>query len=188
MKNHPTNMQVLTTALMGFLLLTGIPVANAASTDPAIKPEGPAITVSMTAYNAVPEQTSSHPNVTASGAFSDPAIVVARSVDLARKLPYGTVIAIEAASSSPTCGYGVVKHLIGYRVIADAMNSKWRNKIDVLLPLHDKKVSGNPANTLGHCRNVTIRVVGHVDVNDMPTSQKELADAIAADGDLASAQ
>src|SRR5271154_3048531 len=126
-------MQVLTSALMGLLFMTGAATADASSTTPV----GPSYSVDMTAYNAVPEQTSSHPNITASGAFSDPDVVAARSQDLGTELPFGTVIEVDAATSSPNCGYNVVGQQIGLRVIADAMNIKMHNRIDILLPLNE---------------------------------------------------
>jgi len=140
--------------------------------------------VAMTGYNAVPEQTDSEPNVTASGAFSNPDIVAARSVDLADELPFGTVIEIvpSTATSTPNCGLSVVGPFLGFRVVADSMNARKRNQIDILFDSDvSARVGGkrmNPAITLGKCSNVSIRVVGHVDVKKMPKSQIELMAAI----------
>ena len=136
-------------------------------------------TVSMTAYNAVPAQTDGDPFVTASGAWTNPEIVAARSQDLASELPFGTVIKIErAAADSPRCQFGKVEHLIGYRVIADTMHSRWTSKIDILLDQTDTVTVGavemNPARVIGVCGGVTITVVGSVDINDMPETQEEL--------------
>jgi 3D (Asp-Asp-Asp) domain-containing protein len=95
----------------------------------------------MTAYNAVPEQTDGDPFTTASGAFSNPEVVAARSVDLKEELPFGTVIQIVPdASSSPSCGIGMVKEQLGYRVIADSMHPRKRNQVDILLN-HENKVT-----------------------------------------------
>lgn len=189
MKNKPTNMQVLTTALMGFLLLIGTPTADAATSSPVVKSERPALSVYMTGYNAVPGQTDGDPLTTASGAYSDPNIVAARSVDLAGKLPFGTVIAIDSASNSPSCGYGAVGHLIGLRVIADSMNPKMHNKVDILFP-QSTQVGGkseNPALVLGKCK-VSVRIVGHVSIANIPKSQTQLASAISENDNLATAQ
>ncbi len=172
---------------MGLLFMTGAATADASS----MTLVEPSYTVDMTAYNAVPEQTSSHPNITASGAFSDPYIVAARSQDLASQLPFGTVIEVDAASSSPTCGYNVVGKQIGLRVVADAMNVKMHNRIDILLPLNEITQNGgteNPAIILGICKRVTIHVVGHVDIATIPKTQAQLVAALQASSDVASAQ
>jgi 3D (Asp-Asp-Asp) domain-containing protein len=175
---------LLNTALTGLFLLTGTGVANSASiasSAPATAPES--YSVSMTAYNAVASQTDDDPLETASGAYSDPVIVAARSVDLADELPYGTVIDVEpSATSSPSCGLPLVQGLVGLRVIADSMNARMRNKVDILLPndatvsLHGEEVSA--ARVLGLCKDITVRVVGHIDTSNMPKSQAQLAQMI----------
>ncbi len=135
--------------------------------------------VSMTAYNAVSAQTDGDPSTTASGAWSNPEVVAARSQDLGAELPFGTVIKIErAAADTPRCRFSEVEHLIGYRVIADTMHSRWTDKIDVLFDAADTvSVAGtemNPSRVFGVCGQVTVTVVGHVDINDMPATQAEL--------------
>jgi 3D (Asp-Asp-Asp) domain-containing protein len=178
---------IFTTALMGLFVLSA---AGSATTTPIVAV--PTYSVSMTAYNAVPGQTDDSPLVTASGAYSDPNIVAARSVDLASELPFGTVIDIEpSATSSPTCGFSLVQNLIGLRVIADSMNEHMHNKIDVLLP-SDATVSFgarqiNAALALGICHDVIIHVVGHISIANMPHTQSELADMIGQ-GSLAVAK
>jgi 3D (Asp-Asp-Asp) domain-containing protein len=136
----------------------------------------------MTGYNAVVGQTDEDPTTTASGAFSNPDIVAARSVDLADELPYGTVIAITAASSTRTCGLSLIEDKIGLRVIADSMHPRMKNKVDVMLNEKDtilaKGKQMNPALILGMCKNVQIAVVGSIDIRHMPKTQEELADAI----------
>ncbi|HEX7651721.1 MAG TPA: hypothetical protein VF439_03340 [Candidatus Paceibacterota bacterium] len=138
----------------------------------------------MTAYNAVPGQTDSDPTTTASGAYSNPEIVAARSQDLASELPYGTVIRVEAATTTPNCGYNAVAGQVGYRVIADAMNARMKNRIDILLNQDQTvNVGGkqlNPSRALGLCKGVSISVVGHIDVNDMPQTQDELLKMLEA--------
>ncbi|CAN5689459.1 hypothetical protein BH11PAT2_BH11PAT2_04330 [soil metagenome] len=138
------------------------------------------LTVKLTAYNAVPEQTDNNPFTTASGAFSNPEVVAARSGDLASKLPYGTVIAItREGADTPSCNYSPVESQIGYRVIADAMNPRISNTVDVLLDQNNKVQVGarmyNPGIALGKCGEVSIRVIGKMAVKDIPATQAELA-------------
>lgn len=192
-----------TAAVTGaFLLHSFIPMAfalenNYVEETPA-QPIYPSYSVSMTAYNAVPEQTDSTPNRTSIGAYTNPDIIAARSVDLADELPYGTVIEIVPVSTSTPfdhkCGRALVEDQIGLRVIADSMNSRMRNKIDLLMDMSDKvKVSGkmiNPARVFGVCKNVEIRVVGRIETKKMPKTQDELKLAletrnIAVDANLA---
>jgi 3D (Asp-Asp-Asp) domain-containing protein len=137
----------------------------------------------MTAYNAVPEQTDSDPSETASGAYSNPQVVAARSQDLSDVLPFGTVIELDGShisSSDDNCGYDVVAHRIGYRVIADTMNARYTKRVDILFDTNAvyktaDKGDMNAADILGICKGVTIRVVGHVNINHMPKTQTELA-------------
>lgn len=159
-------------------LTQAMPVAEALADAPALTR-----TVKLTAYNAVPEQTDSTPFSTASGAYSNPEIVAARSRDLAEEFPFGTVIALEAPVKSNNCGFGAVEHLIGYRVIADTMHERMTNKIDVLFDAEDTVMIGvngqgkkatNPARALGIC-TVTARAVGKISIKDIPETQAELA-------------
>lgn len=191
MKSKPPSVRVLIAALVAVFVA---PVTAGAGGSPQELASDAAVvpiyTVSMTAYNAVPEQTSSHPNVTASGAFSNTSIVAARSQDLGSELPFGTVIEIDSATSSPTCGYGAVGSLIGYRVIADTMNAEWHDKIDILMP-QKTTVAGkasNPARVLGLCHDVSIKVVGHIDVSNMPQNQAQLASSIHSSDEVAIAK
>lgn len=145
-----------------------------------LAPVATSLTTKLTAYNAVPGQTDNNPFTTAIGAFSNPEVVAARSSDLATKLPYGTVIAIERSyPDSGACGFARVEHQIGYRVIADAMNPRIVNTVDVLLDQHDTvNYNGyqiNPGRALGRCSDVTIRVIGRIAVKDIPATQTELA-------------
>jgi 3D (Asp-Asp-Asp) domain-containing protein len=179
-------MQVFSAALMGLLFMTGVASADASTTPPL-----PTYAVAMTAYNAVASQTDGSPDITASGAFSDPNIMAARSEDLSDELPFGTVIAIEAATSSPSCGYNKVGQLIGLRVIADAMNPKMKNKVDIMFPQKVTTASGkteNPAIVLGICKDVTIQVVGYVDPSNIPQTQGELATLLDQSSGLAVAK
>lgn len=172
---------------MGFSLLLGsasLPLGIAAlsnQTAPAA-PEKPSYTVALTAYNAVPNQTDDTPFETASGAYSNPEVVAARTRDLADKLPFGTIIEIDGSTSSSgdDCGYDMVAKHIGYRVIEDSMNARLTNRVDVLLGTDINYTSQkgnvrNAADVLGICKGTTIRIVGYVDVNHIPKTQAELA-------------
>lgn len=172
---------IISTAL-GLFLLSGTSSAGDLNNLPGLELAAPpkAYSVEMTGYNAVRGQTDSDPFTTASGAFSNPDIVAARSADLSDELPFGTVIEIDSstAMSSPNCGLASVEPFLGLRVIADSMHSRKRNQVDILFDSDVSMRAGgkhmNPAVTLGKCSDVTIRVVGHVDMKKMPRSQIEL--------------
>jgi 3D (Asp-Asp-Asp) domain-containing protein len=182
---------------MGFSLLLGS--AGFSHETPAsplvvapVAPATPGYSVKLTAYNAVPGQTDDNPFETASGAYSNPQIIAARSQDLAGKLPFGTIIELDGStvSSGETCGFSVVAPLIGYRVIEDTMNARYTDRIDVLFDtdanytMPDGTVE-NAANVLGICKGVTFRVVGHVDINHLPKTQAALVALVAKQGALA---
>jgi len=164
-------------AFMGFLLLSGGPMVLQV---PAIANETPTYEVTLTAYNAVPEQTDSTPLVTASGAYSNPEVVAARSRDFAEDLPFGTIIEIDGTNAlEGGCGYSVVEPIIGYRVIADTMNARFTKRIDILFSEHfNFTMKGgavkNAGIVLGVCDGVSVRVVGYVDIKSMPKTQMEL--------------
>jgi 3D (Asp-Asp-Asp) domain-containing protein len=173
-------------ALMGLFLLSG--AATAAT--PAL----PSYSVALTGYNAVPGQTDDDPFVTASGAYSNPQVVAARSQDLADELPFGTIIEVDGPSTSDgLCGHDIVAPIVGYRVIADTMNARYTNRIDILFStksnyiMADGKVK-NAANVLGICGGATIRVVGFIDIthpNRLPKTQADLAAIVRGDNSLA---
>ncbi len=187
-------------ALMGFFVWAGTayapvqaeqtPIDPAETVKVAVKDEVAVardavgeLSVKLTAYNAVPEQTDGNPLITASGAASNPEVIAARSKDLASELPFGTIISIEAPQNpSRSCGYASVEHLVGYRVIADTTHSRKVEQIDVLVNMEDTVlVSGkavNPALALGICNGVTIKVVGRIKVSDIPSTQAELVDIV----------
>ena len=173
-------MTPLVTALMGLFVLSGAPQAAWTEAATISKPEMvfPSYQVSVTGYNAVPGQTDDTPFETSIGAYTNPEIIAARSSDLAEKLPYGTVIAFEPVENSSNCGFGVVEDSIGLRVIGDAMHPRMRNKIDILFSSHDYVSVGgkerNAARAFGLCKDVTIRVVGKIDIKNMPETQAEL--------------
>lgn len=176
------------TALMGFLLFAGSATAQPAKAE---APTQPSYVVALTAYNAVPEQTDENPFETASGAYSNPEVVAARSQDLADKLPFGTIIELDGPTTAQeSCGYGVVAARIGYRVIEDTMNAKFTKRIDVLLDTKAEYKTAdqgmqNAAEVLGICKGVTVRVVGFVDVNHIPKTQVALAKLVAGGTALA---
>ena len=169
--------------LMAFFVLTG-------SAGQASAPEFPTFTVAVTGYNAVAAQTDGDPSVTASGAFSNPLIVAARSRDLAKELPFGTVIAIRpSAERSDNCGLNIVGSTIGYRVIADTMNARITKTVDILFPTDANVQVGtktvNAARALGICDKVEIRVVGKIDISkpsNLPKTQAGLAAMVGASG------
>ncbi len=198
-------MPVLTVALMGFLAFTAGPVApgeapiadaraEVSNTTLALA-DAPVLAraeeetthiVKLTSYNAVPEQTDGNPFETASGAYSNPEVVAARSVDLAADLPFGTVIALSrTAADTGNCRYSAVEEQIGYRVVADSMHSRKRNQIDILLDasntvsVHGKEV--NPSLALGICSDVTIRVIGRLKVSEIPETQEQLRKLVEGD-------
>ncbi|HYE23201.1 MAG TPA: hypothetical protein VEA92_01965 [Candidatus Paceibacterota bacterium] len=173
---------------------TALSLPTAPSAKVAVRNPEPAkqtYTVKMTAYNAVPGQTDADPFTTASGAYSNPEVVAARSRDLAAKLPFGTVVAISrTAKDTPRCGYSKVEDLIGYRVIADTMNARIVNHVDVLMPAGKTvAVDGgrmvNPGIALGACDQVTVKVVGKVDIKNVPKTQAELVNLIEGNTELA---
>lgn len=180
---------VFTTALTGFFVFGGVGGMTTGSlmkTESLQAPTYQTYTVAMSGYNAVPEQTDSDPSTTASGAFSDPDLIVARSADLKEELPFGTVIAITNATSSPNCGVGLVEDLIGLRVVGDSMHPRKRNQIDILFDKTDTvRARGkqmNPALVLGMCKDIEISVVGHVDIAHMPKNQAELKMMVGKSG------
>lgn len=180
--------------LMAFLLLTGTGLGSLPAHANAPVPVEPSYSVTMTAYNAVPEQTDDNPLETASGLYANPETVAARSRDLADTLPFGTIIeVIGAPKDTDSCGYAPVAKHIGYRIVADTMNARYSDRIDVLLS-EDTTVptslgEKNATRYLGVCTNVVIRVVGHVDMSHpsrIPATQKDLASFVhGTSGDLA---
>lgn len=171
---------------MGFSLFLGaasFPNQNAVTprTVAAAPAATPGYNVTLTAYNAVAAQTDSNPFETASGAYSNPEVIAARSGNLADELPFGTIIELDGSNASrEACGFNAVAPLIGYRVIEDAMNPRYTDRIDVLFDTKANYVRAdgsvmNAANVLGICKGITIRVVGHVDINHIPKTQAQLA-------------
>ncbi len=163
---------------MGFLLLSGAATLHASA---AMAPDLPTYPVTLTAYNAVPGQTDSTPLETASGAYSNPEVIAARSQDLKDELPFGTIIEIVGPTgSNNSCGYNIVEPIVGYRVIADTMNVRYTNRIDILFNtksnylMKDGKTK-NAGMVLGICNGASIRVVGHVNINKIPKTQAGLA-------------
>ena len=167
---------MLLTALTGCLFYGGIlgnptcPTPTISETTSPLAPTYETYTVRMTAYNAVPEQTDDSPEFTSIGAYTNPDIIAARSRDLADELPYGTVISVLPATTTPMCGYKFVSDKIGLRVIGDAMKYDKVNLVDILLDDEaipaQEGLSRNPAKALGFCRGVQIQIVGKIDIFD----------------------
>ncbi|MCX6787104.1 MAG: hypothetical protein NTY93_01085 [Candidatus Kaiserbacteria bacterium] len=176
---------------MGFFLLSNATMALPASAGVSSLPS---YAVTLTAYNAVPSQTDGNPFVTAAGIYSNPEIVAARSRDLAKELPFGTIIEINVSTESGgLCGYDIVEPIIGYRVIADTMNARFTDYIDILFStksnytMTDGTVK-NASPILGVCNNVTVQVVGSIDLKDakhLPKTQADLAALVRGGSALA---
>lgn len=174
---------------MGFsLLFGGVPFSMGTTSESPVATQ-PSYAVTMTAYNAVPSQTDDNPFETASGAYSNPEIVAARSRNLAEELPFGTIIEIDGSSALPTntCGFGGVAPLIGYRVIADTMNARYTDRVDLLFDTEANYVKAdgstiNAAHVLGICKGITVRVVGYVDIRHIPKTQAALAAIVRGGG------
>ena len=176
---------------MGFFLLSSGTTVLSAEAEAPKMPVFPGYSVTLpghavtlTAYNAVPEQTDDDPLVTASGAYSNSEVVAARSRDLAGKLPFGTIIEIDGTDAAKkNCGYDIVAPIIGYRVIADTMNARYTDRIDILFgtesnyTLADGRTK-NAGIVLGICNGVIIRVVGHIAIKNIPKTQIELAKTV----------
>ena len=179
---------------MGLFLFAGAAGALPAS---ATAPQAfvPSYIVTLTGYNAVPGQTDDTPFITASGAYTNPEVVAARSQDLKDELPFGTVIAIEgpAGGSSGSCGWDAVGDTIGYRIVADTMNVRYTDRIDALFSIKDTYLfsngrTRNAASLLGVCPGATVRVVGFVDISNpskLPESQAELVALVERGGKIA---
>ena len=175
-------MSLIDIALTGFLIWSGMDVAAsrpATQIPPRLNEATVVLSVKLTGYNAVPEQTDGDPHMTASGALSNPEVIAARSRDLAETLPYGTVIVLEAPEKKEfSCGFKAVEHLVGYRVIADSMHERKEGQVDVMFDSANVVLVGdktiNPAVATGICK-VTVRVVGKIPVKDIPETQAELA-------------
>jgi len=148
-------------------------------------PAVPSYSVTLTGYNAVPAQTDSDPFTTASGSYSNPEVVAARSRDLAEELPFGTIIEVEGpAVPGSTCGFGIVAPVIGYRVIADTMNARYTDRVDVLFSTKDNYLMAdnktkNAGTVLGICASTTVRVVGFVDISNPARLPKTQANLVA---------
>ena len=167
---------------MGLLLFSGVAAAAGAGAQSAQAPSLPGFSATLTANNAVPAQTDDEPGITANGGPARAGVVAARSQDLGDELPFGTIIAIDAPAASATCGYKAVAPLIGYRVVTDTMNARYRDRVDVLFDTEDNYVlpSGktmNASSLLGVCPGVSVRIVGFIDLakHALPANQAALA-------------
>lgn len=180
---------------MGVFLLAGATGLPAEASAPDAPVPLPSYTVTMTGYNAVPGQTDDTPFVTASGAYTNPEVVAARSQDMGKELPFGTIIEIDGpvADNNGGCNYDTVSHSIGYRVIADTMNARLHDRVDVLFSIHDRYIlpgggTMNAASLLGACPGTTVKVVGFVDISNpanLPATQADLAALVHGSSNLA---
>ncbi len=181
---------IFSTALMGLLLLpsasTTVVTANPWVKTAPIEPIYQQYTVSMTGYNAVAEQTDGTPDYSASGLRVNPEIDAAVSRDMLDKgLPFGTIVELVpgTATSTVNCGLSSVDDSIGYRVVTDTMNARYSNFMDILFDIEDTvtvgKLDRNKAKAIGLCRDVQIRVVGHVELDEVPATQKALKAIVA---------
>ena len=189
-------MNIASLALTGFFVWSSVassPVLTSQAPEEILPEPVPAlaaapvrtIPVRVTGYNAVPEQTDSDPFTTASGAFSNPEVVAAVSRDIKSQLPFGTVVKLSApeGATGTYCGWDLVEHLVGYRVIADTMNARHSERVDILFAedaMVDVRVNGgvkkmNAAKVLASCGGIEVEVVGKLDIKDMPDTQAELA-------------
>lgn len=189
-------MNIASLALTGFFVWSSVASSTALTPPPAPVPlperlapiaaaPQTSISVRVTGYNAVPEQTDSDPFTTASGAFSNPEVVAAVSRDIKSQLPFGTVVKLTApdGATGKYCGWDLVEHLVGYRVIADTMNARHVERVDILFAedaLVDVRVNDgvkkmNAAKVLASCGGIEVEVVGKLDIKDIPKTQAELA-------------
>jgi 3D (Asp-Asp-Asp) domain-containing protein len=175
-------LHIISLALSGLLTWSGVGAIEESKSVPHVFDPAP-ITIKMhsvrlTGYNAVPEQTDSNPEVTASGALSNPEVMAARSRDFATEMPFGTVIAIKSPENDRSCGFNEVEHFIGYRVITDTMHARKERQVDVMFTTTDTIRLGNrslnPAVVVGIC-DVTVDVIGKLALENIPSTQAELA-------------
>lgn len=165
---------------MGLFFLSGMPGTALSAEAPAL----PAYILTLTGYNAVPAQTDTDPSMTASGSAANPEVVAARSHDLAGELPFGTIVEIVGpAVAGEGCGWSATAKHIGYRVIADTMNTRYHNSLDILFSTNNQFLMSdgrtkNASVVLGTCANTLVRVVGFIDISRpsaLPKTQTELA-------------
>ena len=179
---------------MGFLLFVATGAFPFSVTAPQALAQ-PTYILTLTGYNAVPEQTDDTPFITASGAYTNPEVVAARSQDLRDELPFGTIVAITgpATDNNGGCNYDLIAGDIGYRVIADSMNARLKNRIDILFarknryPLPGGRTM-NAASLIGACPGTRVTVVGFVDIKNpanLPESQADLVALVAKGSPLA---
>lgn len=172
----------ITNALVGLVAMTSgfsgpaLPASPELHSDQRVD-----LTVLVSSYNLLPEQTDEDPSHTASGLKSNPEVMAARSRDLATSLPYGTVIRIVPKNydTNTSCGMSKVEGKIGYRVLTDTMHARKTNQIDIMLDHTDTiSLNGkerNPSVVLGLCDDVDIEIVGRLSLKEIPSTQKELA-------------
>lgn len=114
-----------------FALLSLLPLAWAQA--PA--PLGTVLRLEATAYTSSPRETDATPFVTATGLRTQLG-VLAVSRDLLKLLPYGTQVRLRDLGSVYGRGVGQFNYLFQGRifVVADTMNPRIRNRVDIWLP------------------------------------------------------
>lgn len=173
---------------MGFLLYSAAATTGSEWAKPQVEaPTYPIYTVSMTGYNAVPSQTDDTPFITSIGLPVNPEVGAAASRDLiAGDLPYGTVIELvpdAADRATGGCELPHVEKYIQYRVITDTMNKRHENHVDIQFGKKQYVTIGNNtlnvAKAIGWCNDVEIRVIGKIDIGEIPDTQAELAQLVS---------
>ena len=92
-------------------------------------------------------------------------------------------------NDTPGCQFNKVKHLIGYRVIADTTAARFKKRVDVEFDAADKVVVDgrrmNPSIAMGVCSGVAVEVVGRLKLSQVPDTQEGLMKMVAAQKELA---
>ncbi len=96
---------------------------------------GKVLRLQATAYTSSPRETDATPFITATGMRTRLG-VLAVSRDLLKVLPYGTKVRLRDLGSVHGRGVGQFNYLFQDRifVVADTMNPRFRNRVDVWLP------------------------------------------------------
>lgn len=124
---------------------------------------------------------------TSAGAQPHPLVIAAVSDDLRLgDLPYGTVFVVEIPpeKNPRQCGYHghkVRQAAEGPFVVADRTDPKrhFERRVDLLLSPRDKAIAPDGkrtdiAHALGFCPGAHLRIVAHINVEDIPATRAEL--------------
>lgn len=162
----PAVTALLTAGILGFAVLSGPPsqennptkntpkVVHHESSTPVVnatgyRSSGRNMTVSLTSYNSLPEQTDSTPNITSTGTRTRPGVL---AVSRELRYLYHKKVRIESVTGR-NCG--VPANYFAGRIfyVEDTMNARFRNKVDVWVP------TLREAYRIGHC-TANIRILG----------------------------